>query len=195
MNLSRQQIRQHVRERRQQLSDADQRLAAESLLCQLQSLPQFQNANRVGLYLANDGEIDPEPVIQHLWHKGCDVYLPVLHPFSKGHLLFLHYDRNTLLIRNQYGIPEPRLDATAIAPLTSLDLLLCPLVAFDAEGNRLGMGGGFYDRTLSRWHPEANPAPYPVGLAHNCQQVEALPAQEWDVPLPMIATPDKVWQW
>ncbi|TAA41792.1 MULTISPECIES: 5-formyltetrahydrofolate cyclo-ligase [Corallincola] len=195
MNSSRQQIRQQIRLRRQQLSDSEQRLAAESLLSQLQSFQPFVDAQRVGLYLANDGEIDPDPIIQWLWQQQRQVYLPLLHPFCKGHLLFLQYQHDTLLIRNRFGIPEPSLDVTQISPLNELDIILCPLVAFDADGNRLGMGGGFYDRTLSRWQTNANNKPLPVGLAHDCQHVDSLPHQHWDVPLPTIITPSKQWQW
>lgn len=67
-----------------------------------------------------------------------------------------------------------------------------PLVAFDEYGQRLGMGGGFYDRTLQNWqHYKMQP----VGYAHDCQLVEKLPVEEWDIPLPAVVTPSKVWEW
>ena len=66
-------------------------------------------------------------------------------------------------------------------------------MAFDAEGNRLGMGGGYYDRTLACWH-EHKLGPKPLGLAHDCQQVDAVPQEQWDVPLPQIITPSRCWQ-
>ena len=82
--------------------------------------------------------------------------------------------------QNQFGIWEPKLNVQNVLPLNELDILFTPLVAFDKQGNRLGMGGGFYDRTLQNWQ---NKSFIPVGLAHQCQQVENLPTEYWDVPL------------
>ena len=112
----------------------------------------------------------------------------MLHPFTPGHLLFLRYTATSPMTRNRYGIAEPELDMQQVVPHSTLDLICTPLVAFDATGNRLGMGGGYYDRTLACWH-EHRLGPKPLGLAHDCQQVDAVPQEEWDVPLPQIITP------
>ena len=79
---------------------------------------------------------------------------------------------------------------TLVCPVNQLDIIFTPLVAFDSQGNRMGMGGGYYDRTLAHW--QTNQTPYPIGLAHNCQLVEQLPVQAWDIPLAQIITPDKI---
>lgn len=97
------------------------------------------------------------------------------------------------MTRNRYGIAEPELDVQQVLPHSMLDLICTPLVAFDAEGNRLGMGGGYYDRTLACWH-EHGLGPRPLGLAHDCQQVESVPQAQWDVPLPQIITPARCWR-
>lgn len=82
---------------------------------------------------------------------------------------------------NRLKIHEPKLDVRDVLPLSRLDVLITPLVAFDEYGQRLGMGGGFYDRTLQNWqHYKMQP----VGYAHDCQLVEKLPVEEWDIPLP-----------
>jgi 5-formyltetrahydrofolate cyclo-ligase len=91
------------------------------------------------------------------------------------------------MTENIFGILEPRLDVSKVCPLSKLDIICTPLVAFDNIGSRLGMGGGFYDRTLAHWQTHDNL--YPIGLAHDCQQVEKVPMQSWDVPLPEIITP------
>lgn len=77
--------------------------------------------------------------------------MPVLHPFSPGNLLFLAFQKDTPMHYNKFGILEPKLNVRNVLPVSHLDLIFTPLVAFDKDGNRLGMGGGFYDRTLQNW--------------------------------------------
>ncbi|QIL85848.1 5-formyltetrahydrofolate cyclo-ligase [Vibrio sp. HDW18] len=194
MTDPRTQLRQQMRLRRQALSALQQRTASLQLIDRFATLPELSTAQRIALYLANDGELDTQPLIEWLWQQGKQVYLPVLHPFAKGHLLFLHYHPDTIMSENRYRIREPKLDQRLICPVKHLDIIATPLVAFDLYGQRLGMGGGYYDRTLAPClHHQ--PAVLPVGLAHDCQQVEHLPTASWDVPLRKIVTPSKVWQW
>ena len=149
-------------------------------------------AKTVALFLSFDGELDTTPLIEALWQTEKEVYLPVLHPFSRGNLLFLRYTPQSNLVTNRLKILEPKLDVRDVLPLNKLDVLITPLVAFDANGQRLGMGGGFYDRTLQDWQQHGL---YPVGLAHDCQRVDALPVEQWDIPLPAVVTPSRLWQW
>lgn len=126
-------------------------------------------AHTVAVFLSFDGELDTQPLIEQLWRAGKRVYLPVLHPFSAGNLLFLNYHPQSELVMNRLKIHEPKLDVRDVLPLSRLDVLITPLVAFDEYGQRLGMGGGFYDRTLQNWqHYKMQP----VGYAHDCQLVE-----------------------
>lgn len=191
---SRRLIRQSTRQRRNALSPIEQSQAANALVQQCSINPVIQKAHSIAVYLSSDGEIDTNPLITWLWAQGKQVALPVIHPFSKGHLLFLEYTENSPLVHNKYQILEPKLNKTKIIPTSELDLILTPLVAFDHTGNRLGMGGGYYDRTLSNWH-SAQQGPMPIGLSHTCQQVSSLPIESWDVPLPQIITPQKTWHW
>lgn len=186
-------LRRHVRQCRNQLSEQQQKHAAQAVIEHVRQADHLGAARAVALYLANDGELDPHPLIEWYWSQGSRVYLPVLHPFSPGHLLFLHYTPDTPLQANRFGIPEPKLDTRLILPKSELELIFTPLVAFDARGNRMGMGGGFYDRTLAGWRHGLGPRP--VGLAHNCQQVETIPVDSWDVPLPELITPGQHWRW
>ncbi len=194
MAQSRHEFRQTIRQLRKQLAADAQANAAQRLLTQCQTLPELATSQHIALYLSNDGEIDSQPLIHWLWQQGKQVYLPVLHPFSDGHLLFLHYDANTPMVVNKYRIAEPKLDQTKIKPVHQLDLVFTPLVGFDADGHRLGMGGGYYDRTLAPWFAHGT-GPTPIGLAHDCQYVDKLPTADWDVPLPKIVTPSRIWQW
>lgn len=193
-NLTRQQIRQAIRERRHALSGEQQQQAALKLLAQVKRLPALERPQTVAIYLAADGEINPQPVIDWLWQQGHQVCLPVLHPFSKGQLLFLAYQPNTLMVHNRYQIAEPKLVCANIVPVNQIDVIFTPLVAFDASGQRMGMGGGYYDRTLAPWL-QHRPNARAIGLAHDCQQVTKLPCESWDVPLKTILTPSQIWHW
>ncbi|MCL6363518.1 5-formyltetrahydrofolate cyclo-ligase [Pectobacterium carotovorum subsp. carotovorum] len=191
---SRQQIRQAVRQQRRLLTPEQQSRFAQQASERVMAHPKTIQADSVAVFLSFDGELDTSPLIQQLWQQEKRVYLPVLHPFRTGHLLFLRYAPDTELVRNRLKIMEPRLDVCQVLPLPQLDVLLTPLVAFDHQGQRLGMGGGFYDRTL-QYRNYTSRGPYPIGLAHDCQQVDALPVESWDIPLPEIITPSRHWQW
>jgi len=190
--MLRQDIRKHVRNLRREISDEQQQLAAVQAADHALNFAPIQQAQHIALFLSVDGEINTRPLIAKLWQRKQQVYLPVLHPFSAGQLLFLRYDENTELKINRLRIPEPSLDIRNLLPLSELDVLMVPLVAFDAGGQRLGMGGGFYDRTLQNWQQHGF---MPIGLAHDCQQVDTLPVEQWDIPLPALITPSKIWQW
>ncbi len=190
--LQRQEIRQQVRHLRRAMTDEQQAQAAEQFAELALNYAPLSAARNIALFLSVDGELNTRPLIARLWHLKKAVYLPVLHPFSPGNLLFLRYSSDTPLIPNKLRIPEPPLDIRQLITLDQLDMMLVPLVAFDQHGQRLGMGGGFYDRTLQNWRQHGF---LPVGLAHDCQQVDSLPVAEWDVPLPAVMTPSKLWQW
>ncbi|MFZ7276418.1 5-formyltetrahydrofolate cyclo-ligase [Avibacterium endocarditidis] len=179
-NKRRQIIRQRIRQLRQSLSPAEQNLAEQKITQQALDFIEKKQAKHIGLYLSFDGEISTKQLIQQLWKKNIAVYLPILHPFSANNLLFLRYPPNSSLQKNKFGILEPKLDVRNVLPTNELDIIFTPLVAFDKQGNRLGMGGGFYDRTLQNWQQKNF---LPIGLAHQCQQVDALPIESWDIPL------------
>ncbi|MGK2231982.1 MAG: 5-formyltetrahydrofolate cyclo-ligase [Colwellia sp.] len=195
---TRNQIRSLIRTKRKSLNDIEQQKLSRELLDQLTARTDVLSANNIALYLANDGELDPMLFIQWCWQNNKNVYLPVLHPFSAGNLLFLHYQPSSSMQKNKYGILEPKLDVRLIKKVNDIDIIFTPLVAFDQTGNRLGMGGGFYDRTLSTWfkqyrieNNDKRLKPYPIGLAHDIQMINELPSQLWDIPLPEIVTPTR----
>lgn len=189
---TRQQIRQQIRQRRRALTPEQQTQFALKAADRMMAYTPVLLAQTVAVFLSFDGELDTRPLIDQLWRAGKRVYLPVLHPFSPGNLLFLHYHPSSDLVVNRLKIREPKLDVRDVLPLCRLDVLVTPLVAFDAAGQRLGMGGGFYDRTLQNWRRHRL---QPVGYAHDCQQVDALPTEQWDIPLPAVITPSKTWLW
>lgn len=181
------QLRKSMREKRRLLSQAEQQ-ESETLLAQrlLKQVISKQTVKRIAIYLSNDGEISTQGFIQSLWQQNIEVYLPVIHPFNAGNLLFLQYKPNTKMTKNKYGIDEPTLDVRYVCPASELDIIFTPLVAFDSDGNRMGMGGGYYDRTLAGLSQVST-----IGLAHDCQQVDKLETQPWDIPLDCIITPSQ----
>ena len=191
---NRNQLRQHFRRLRRDLSHQQQHDASESLAQQVINLKVLFPGQRIAIYLASDGEIDPQPIADYCWKHGIDVYLPVMHPFCKGYLLFQHYHHHVHLKPNVYGIAEPVLNCAQVSPVEQLDIIFTPLVAFDADCNRMGMGGGFYDRTLAPLTKNNRLASNTklIGIAHDCQQADHLPFQSWDVPLSQIITPKQV---
>lgn len=181
-----------MRHLRRALTPEQQEQAAALMAEHAVNFAPLANASRIALFLSVDGELNTRPLIAKLWQQKKQVYLPVLHPFAAGQLLFLRYTPETLLTPNKLRIPEPPLDIRELITLDRLDVMMVPLVAFDSSGQRLGMGGGFYDRTLQNWRRHGF---LPVGVAHDCQRVERLPAEAWDVPLPAVLTPSRLWQW
>lgn len=191
----RQQWRRQLRTRRQQLSAIEQREASEAISQRLLTFTeQLPQVHEVAVFLANDSEIDLHPYVEALWQRNIKTVVPVLHPFSSGHLLFMRYAKDTVMRPNRFAIPEPELACPNVVPLAKIDLLFAPLVGFDSHGNRLGMGGGFYDRTLSSWFAGRYPNLHVAGVAHDCQYVEQLPTAVWDIPLPRVFTPTREWQ-
>lgn len=185
---SRNALRKELRRRRRALSGTQQSLASEHLALRLLNDPELFRTRHVAIYLANDGEIDPQRYITQGRKRGIQFYLPVLHPVYRGRLVFSPFNEDTVLTPNRFGIPEPDLKRALKRPPWALDAVLMPLVGFDTDGGRLGMGGGFYDRTFAFTRYAPRMAPKLIGLAHNCQRVDALPVEIWDVPLHAIVS-------
>lgn len=191
--LSRPALRRQLRQARRQLSPLQQRQAARALYRQLAQHPLFRRARHIALYLPSDGEIDPRPLLQAAQRRGKTTYLPVLHSWPRTHMGFQRIEAHEQLARNRFRIAEPHANPARQRPAWTLDLILLPLVGFDENGGRLGMGGGFYDRCLAyrqlrkNWHK-----PTLLGLAHECQKVDRLALASWDVKLQAVVT-DRRW--
>jgi 5-formyltetrahydrofolate cyclo-ligase len=183
-HLSRPQLRKLLRHNRRALSPAEQRQAAQGLYRQLAQNPLFRRARHVSLYLPMDGEIDPRLLLRAAQKRGKATYLPVLSAWPRTKMVFQRVRPGEKFKPNRFRIPEPHIDARRQRKIWTLDLVLMPLVGFDAEGGRLGMGGGFYDRSLAYLARRKNwRKPILLGLAHECQKVGKLAVASWDVPL------------
>lgn len=173
-----QSLRDFYRGARRALAGERQAIHARAVADEL--LPRIASGNTVAAYVARDGEVDLGVLIEACWRRHVGVAIPVLDGRT---MRFAEYRLGSPLRDNRFGIVEP------VRPVTVIpDLVLVPVVAFDANGRRLGMGGGYYDRYFA-----AVPTPERVGIAHECQRAARLPANPWDIPLTAVVT-EKGWQ-
>lgn len=186
-------IRQALRARRRSLHPRQQREHAAKVTHRIGRMPVFLRARRIALYWPSDGEMDPRPLMTLAHARSKRVYLPVLRPLSrqKGHdrLWFARHITGARTRANRFGIPEPIGRGRHLIRTQGLDLMILPLVGFDADCNRLGMGGGFYDRTLAylRRHDHWR-RPRLIGIAHECQRLDHIATRPWDIPLDAVLT-------
>lgn len=179
-------LRALMRRRRRALSLAERTAAAERFQQQIWPSLQHTRCQRVAVYLAFDGELDLMPLIRRLWANNKKVYLPVVTRLAPQRLWFRRYAQNTPMKRNRFGIPEPI--SGAVLASRQLDVVLLPLTAFDRQGNRLGMGGGFYDRTFAYRRHSLASRPRLIGVGYHWQQIETLACEPHDLPVQGIAT-------
>ena len=191
--MSSSKLRQHYRQLRRQLSPSEQTEHALLLAEQLRFFFGLKHSAHVAAYIATQGEISLNP-----WIAGASrhqLYLPKLYEPVEPHLRFAPLNAGTKWMRNRFAILEPAAHWGQTLHPRLLDIVLMPLVAFDRKGLRLGMGGGYYDRSLAfrraRKHWQK---PLLVGVAHSCQEYPALPQQSWDVPLDLIITEREIIQ-
>jgi len=186
---ARDQQRRQIRRQRSELFEEDIRSNSAAIAEQLVSHPIFLNSRKIACYLPSRGEVDTSLIIEYAWALGKHVYLPVLSPLGQNRLWFARHDSGQKVRLNRYGIVEPVFSRHDLIKPIQLDLVLAPLVGFDRQGNRLGMGGGYYDRTFSfliqrkYWH-----RPWFVGLAYQFQQLHQLEYRSWDVRLHGVVT-------
>ncbi|EFQ60403.1 5-formyltetrahydrofolate cyclo-ligase [Pseudomonas fluorescens] len=191
--LSRPHLRRMLRKARRALTPSEQRQAAHGLYRQLAQHPLFRRAKHISLYLPTDGEIDPRLLLRAAQRRGKATYLPVLSAWPRTKMVFQRVRPGETLRPNRFRILEPRVNAKRQRKVWALDLVLLPLVGFDDAGGRLGMGGGFYDRSLAYLaRRQSWRKPTLLGLAHECQKVDRLAQASWDVPLAGTVT-DRKW--
>lgn len=193
--LSKAALRAAMRSKRRALTTEQQRQASERLAAHVATLRLFRVSRRIAVYLPNDGEIDPSPVLERAWRMKKRAYLPVLSRLRHDRLWFAQAQPGMALRPNRFGIPEPVVKSSELVRAEELDLVLVPLVAFDLAGNRVGMGGGFYDKSLAFLrHRTQLRKPHVIGLAHDFQRVDALAAEPWDVPLAGVVTDRAIYE-
>ena len=178
-------LRQELRRRRASLSQSEREAARRQVALHLSRFGRLRPGLRVGIYLPVGSELDTAPLVELLRRHRCIAYLPRITSPRAQRMTFT--PATSKLSRNRHGILEPtgydHISAQA------LDLILLPLVGFDAHGHRLGSGAGYYDRALSfRRRRRGWRGPKLIGIAYECQRVAALAARPTDIPLDAVIT-------
>jgi 5-formyltetrahydrofolate cyclo-ligase len=181
--------RRRLRELRLGLAPAARFAAERAIRATLVRLGVFRPGAHVALYLPMPGEVDLQPCFEVARERGTRIYAPRIESRRNRRMLFAPWTAGASRRTNAFGIVEPGA-AAGFRPVVGLDIVVLPLVGFDARGNRLGMGAGYYDRALRRrldasrgWR-----RPRLVGVAYACQELPAIPASPWDVPLDLVVT-------
>ena len=128
------------------------------------------------------------PIIEYALSLGKKCYVPKIRAGRKRSMWFLPYEGRESVEKGRFGIPEPTASASRAIATSELELVFMPLVAFDNSGNRLGMGGGYYDTVFGNLSPQKRPQL--IGLAYNLQKVPQVPAEKWDLKMDGVITPN-----
>ena len=177
--------RRLLRRQRAALTPQVQQQCADAMARHLSQQSVFRNARHIALYLPVRGEADPRGIRRHALPRQ-QFYLPVLAPFRHDkRLWFIRWNAQTRFRLNRFRIPEPLPRYRQQRAARWLDLVITPLVAFDRSGTRMGMGGGFYDRSFAfkrraTLHTSRTPL---IGIAFVFQAIDKLVRQPWDIPL------------
>ena len=176
-------LRRDLRGQRTALSPAARMQAAEAIAAHLLGDPGFGPGYVAG-YWAMGGEV-PLHLLQMRLRADQVWCLPCLE--GDGSLRFAPWRPGDPLVSNRFGIPEPALAPDSRLAPREMATVLLPLVAFDARGNRLGMGGGYYDRSFA-FRLQSPAPPRLVGVGYGFQRQDGLQAEPWDVPLDAVVT-------
>ncbi|MDQ7048469.1 MAG: 5-formyltetrahydrofolate cyclo-ligase [Enterobacterales bacterium] len=180
-------IRKQIRQKRQSLSLQQANQAGISLAKQLSAHLSIQPAHKIACFLSFDREIATQSVIQQIFNANARCYLPKLRPLKPYRLWFMPYFPKSPVSKNHYGIDEVDQSLSEAIRPSTLDIVLMPLVAFDRQGNRLGMGAGYYDATFAHL-AKSQKRPKFIGLAYEFQRQKTLPFDPWDIPLDGVCT-------
>lgn len=201
-------IRSEIRARRRSLLAETRAAATDRIVSRFASLAGFRQARRLAGFLAFDGEADPLELMITAHRAQKEVFVPVIIG-KKQPLQFCPWEPGIKMRRNHFGIDEPDVPRENWIEAKDLDLVICPLVAFDLCCHRLGVGGGYYDRSFGFLNgrstdsrPKSSflqvgpgfPMPLLAGFAFDLQRIPMIQPQPWDVFLDLVVTERKIYR-
>lgn len=181
--------RQQLLLQRKQLNPASVALQSNTISAGI--LPLLGDSARIGAYLAFGQEVIVDDLMTECRAQGRSTYVPLIQ--SDNTLVFAPLTDSTVIVHNKYGIREPLFEQASCLPATALDIVIVPLLGFDAKCQRMGMGGGYYDRTFAfklkaQQQSQINPSPLLIGVAFESQCVASVFPDWWDVTLDYVIT-------
>jgi 5-formyltetrahydrofolate cyclo-ligase len=185
--IARQQLRQSLRRRRNAVPNVARKAAALRIARYLRTYI-ARPGLRIAVYSAFDGEIDVTPTAVLAQRMRCRLFAPVIIDKSQRQMEFVRVGMSSAMQSNTLGIREPRDGAFRRIDPRRLDVILIPVIAFDARGWRLGFGGGYYDRKLAFRQRCTLRKPILIGVGYEFQRVAPVAASHWDVKLDFIVT-------
>ena len=184
-NASAQKLRQLALAARRHLDDENRAQASRCIQRRFLNSNLFFRAERIGCYIASPEEVETSLVFDRAWRAGKRIFTPVIGRHND--MRFVETHPRTRLVRNRFGLWEPESGDEIFAQ--KLSVVVTPTVAFDEGKHRIGMGGGYYDRAFRTLKNKCNWLPTKlVGFAFDCQKVEKIPANPWDIPLYRVIT-------
>lgn len=181
-------IRARIKHERQALTSPFMQRSAIALLGHVSQAQLIEKHDNIAFYLPTGGEISCLPIIEYALSQGKKCYVPKIVSTQKREMLFLPYTGRDSVEKGRYGILEPIAAPKDAIDTADLSLVFMPLVAFDNAGNRLGMGGGYYDAAFA--NKTKGKQPLLVGLAYNLQKVPQVPTEKWDLQMDAVITPN-----
>ncbi len=182
-------IRRRALSRRRELGASRRDALSTEIQRHFLGSPMFLASRVLGCYLASPDEVDTSLIIERAWRAGKTLCVPVIG--LRRDMVFVRLERDSRLLKNHFGLWEPA-DGIVVPP-RELDVVVTPLAAFDRARNRIGMGGGFFDRHFAFLkRRDVWLRPKLAGLAFSCQRVETMLTDTWDVPLYRVIDEDGI---
>lgn len=184
-------LRALARKNRDALGKIERSRASSYIAESVCALPEVIRARNILLYCAFRTEVETEQLSKSLLHMKKKLCMPLVKPLEKELLPMIIDEEDYPLQPGYCGIPEPVWCTSRCAAAEHLDIVILPGLVFDKNGNRLGYGGGYYDRFLACKAPQA----LRLGLAFSCQLVPSIPAQNHDMRLDILVTEKEILRW
>jgi len=189
-NATRQKLRLKLKQQRQSLSRTEISWASRNIAKNIWDSRLLSRKKRIAVYLAMPGEVDCKWIIREARLRKMRIFVPIL--FHRK-LQFAPLEKHSIFTHNRFGVAEPAVPNRMLVSARNLDAVIVPLLGFDNKANRIGMGGGYYDRSFAfRKYRRGWRHPLLIGVAYSFQQVDNLPTASWDVPLDVVVTEQKL---
>lgn len=174
--MDKKELRRQIREKKRQMTPRQIESASAQLCEMFAATEQYRHAKVVYGYLPYNQEVRTTPILERALREGKRVAVPKIYGEE---MKFIYLDDLTQVEKSAYGIPEPILDGPVADDPTAL--VLMPGLAFTKGGDRMGYGGGFYDKFLS-----SEPDHPTVALCYDFQIVDQIPTDDYDIPVDLV---------